>query len=177
MSELRRILVIGSGGSGKTTLARRLGDILSIPVVHLDTLYWRPGWNEPSREEWRAQIADLVRGETWILDGNYSNTLELRLAVADTVIVLDIPRWTCLRRVVLRMLRSYGRTRPDMAPGCPERFDWAFLAWIWTYPKQRRPTVLRRLDAVAGQTRVIRLRTDKEIRAFFHALGTTQGPG
>jgi adenylate kinase family enzyme len=163
---MQRIAIIGSGGAGKSTLALQLGARLGIDVVHLDALYWQPGWVETPKAEWRARMSELVHGERWILDGNYGGTLDLRLATADTVVFLDLPRLTCLWRVVVRSARFRGRSRPDMAPGCPERLSWDFVTWIWTYPRRRRPALLRALDDVASETRVVRLRSAGEVRAF-----------
>lgn len=167
---LRRIAIVGPAGSGKSTLARQLGEVLNLPVIHLDALFWQPGWHTPPREAWQEQVRHLVHGERWILDGTYSETLDLRLAAADAVIFLDVSRWTCLRRVILRTLRSHGRERADGAPGCPDRVSWSFLAWIWTFPQQERPGLVRRLEAHAGQTRVIRLGNTKEIRVFLQGV-------
>ena len=71
-ASVKRVLVIGPGGAGKSTFARRLGQILSIEVIHLDTLYWRPGWIEPSKEDWLATVERLLARDAWIMDGNYS---------------------------------------------------------------------------------------------------------
>jgi adenylate kinase family enzyme len=167
---IRRIAIVGPPGAGKSTLARRLGTMLDLPVVHLDSLYWQPGWVAPPPEEWQARALQAVDRERWVLDGDYSVALDLRLAAADMAIFLDVPRRTCLCRVILRTLRSYGRERADTAPGCRHRFTWSFLKWTWTYPRQRRPNLVRRLEQVEGTTRVIRLRTGKEIRAFLQAV-------
>ena len=144
--------------------------MLDLPVVHLDALYWQSGWVAPPREEWQARMLQVVDRERWVLDGNYSETLDLRLAAADLAIFLDVPRRTCLRRVILRTLHSYGRERADTAPGCRHRFRWSFLKWAWTYPRQKRPALARRLEHVEETTRVIRLRTGKEIRAFLKTV-------
>jgi adenylate kinase family enzyme len=76
---MKKVLVIGSGGAGKSVFARQLGQVLNIDVVHLDALYWHPGWAETPRAEWRKVIEGLVRRDAWIIDGNYSNTLDFRL--------------------------------------------------------------------------------------------------
>jgi adenylate kinase family enzyme len=163
---MERVAIIGPGGAGKSTLARQLGAALGIDVIHLDALYWQPGWVETPKAAWRERMGELVRAERWILDGNYGGTLDLRLATADTVIFLDLPRRTCLWRVLTRWARFRGRPRPDMAPDCPERVSWDFVKWIWTYPRARRPAVLRVLDEVADRTWVVRLRSPREVRAF-----------
>ena len=163
-------MIVGPAGSGKSTLARDLGAVLDLPVIHLDAHYWLPGWVEPPLDVWRERVHQLVRGETWIIDGNYSDTFDLRLAVADTIVFLDVPRHICLGRVIVRSLRSFGRVRPDAAPGCRERVNGAFLRWVWTYPSQRRPALVRRLEEVEGQMQVIWLRHASDMRAFLRTL-------
>src|SRR5919197_1480126 len=109
--EGRRILVVGCSGACKTTLACRLAAALALPVVHLDLHYWRPGWQQPDRGEWRSQVAALAAVPEWVMDGNYSSTYDLRMPRADTLIWLDYRRATCLRRAFWRTLRGYGRAR------------------------------------------------------------------
>lgn len=120
---MKKILIIGSGGVGKSTLARELGTILGLEVIHLDTWYWNPGWVETPKAEWQSIVQDLTLPESWIMDGNYSGTLDLRLSVADTVIFLDFTRILCLARVIKRRFMYAGQSRPDMASDCPERLN------------------------------------------------------
>lgn len=170
---MRKLLLIGPGGAGKSTLATQLGERLGLPVIHLDALYWRPGWTEPSRDEWRATLATLLAQDAWVMDGNFGGTLDQRLAAADTAILLDLPPLLCAWRVLRRRWRYRGRHRPDMTPGCPEKLDLGFLAWILTYRTRKRPTVLAKLHAWAddaAQRRVVVLRSDREIAAFVDGL-------
>jgi len=163
---MRRVLVIGSGGSGKTTLARRLADRTGIPVIHLDSYFWRPGWEATPPDQWKATVQDLLARDAWIMDGNYGGTLESRLLACDTVVFLDLPRLVCLRRVLIRRLGSLRRDRPELPAGCPERLSWEFLVWIWTYPVRRRGAILRRLAELGKEKRVIILRSPAEVEAF-----------
>ncbi|MHB9025166.1 MAG: DNA topology modulation protein [Armatimonadota bacterium] len=143
----QRIMIIGSGGAGKSTLARQLGDVLGLPVIHLDAEHWRPGWVETPKEEWRQTVEALARRERWIIDGNYNGTLHIRMAVADTVIFLDYPWPLCLWRAIKRTLRYYGRSRPDLGPGCPERFNWEYLKWIYLdFPRRSRVRILQLIE-------------------------------
>lgn len=167
---MRRILVIGSGGSGKTTLARRLGARLGLEVVHLDALYWQAGWVEPPPEVWRERVTELALRGSWVMDGNYSGTLEQRLAACDTVVFLDLPRTLCLWRVLKRSFTYRGRSRPDMAAGCPEQLTLDFLLWVWRYPARSRPKVLRLLAAYAEGRRVVCLRSRAEVEEFLARL-------
>jgi adenylate kinase family enzyme len=163
---MERIMLIGSGGAGKSTLAKQLGQVLGLPVYHLDALYWKPGWVETPREAWTALQEDLVRQPRWIIDGNYGGTMAARLAAADTVIFMDFSRWACLWGVLKRRIQYAGRSRPDMAEGCPERLDWQFLRWIWEYPATRRPAIEQKLAELRPDQRVIRLRSRRAVARF-----------
>jgi adenylate kinase family enzyme len=125
-------------------------------VIHLDRHYWRPGWHEPDSETWSGQVAELVAGPRWIIDGNYGRTLTIRLAAADTAVFLDFSTALCLSRALRRQLRSFGRTRCDMAPGCPERLDPAFLHYIWRYRRDYRASHLAQLEQFTGRHIVLR---------------------
>ncbi|ERG66649.1 hypothetical protein M467_05080 [Exiguobacterium chiriqhucha RW-2] len=127
---MQKILLIGSGGSGKSTLARELGARLGIDVHHLDALLWKPNWTPATRQEQIATQSALIERDSWIIDGNYGGTLDLRVDAADTIVFLDLPRTVCTYRVLKRMLKYRGKTRPDMGPGCEERFDPKFLKWV-----------------------------------------------
>lgn len=148
MQAMQRILIIGCGGAGKSTLAKQLGEQLSLPVHHLDRLYWRPGWTPAPADEWRRVQQSLCNTPRWIIEGNYGSTMDLRLAACDTVIFLDYPRRVCLWRVIKRFLIYRGRARPDMTEGCPERLTWEFLRWIWRYRREYRPKILAKLNAL-----------------------------
>jgi adenylate kinase family enzyme len=174
---MRRVLVIGPGGSGKSALAARIGECTGLPVVHLDALYWRPGWVPTPRDEWRATVTELVARDAWVMDGNYSGTLDLRLRACDTVVFLDVPRLVCLWRILLRRLRFRGRSRPDVAEGCAERLTWEFVRWVWTYPRRRRPRVMEQLRAAEreGRARVVVLRSAADVERFVAGLGAGGG--
>ena len=163
---MRRVLIIGCGGAGKSTLARQLSHVTGLPLVGLDRAYWRPGWIEPSKAEWRETIEKLVAEPDWVMDGNYSATFDLRMPRADMAIWLDYPRTTCLRRVVWRSLKGYGRTRADLPDGCPEQFDAKFLRFIWDFPVNSRPRIVDGLQRFGAHLRVLRLTNDRDVTAF-----------
>lgn len=176
-SPMRRILVIGSPGAGKSTLALRLGEQLNVPVIHLDRLHWKPGWVSTNREELREKITAATTGETWIMDGNYGGTMEMRLELCDTVIFFDLPRHTCVLNALKRNLTSRNRPRPDITEGCREKLNWEFvqfLWWIWRFPRHTRPVVLDRLRRFEGTRHVITLHSRREAASWLEALESEQ---
>ncbi len=162
---MKRVAVIGPPGAGKTTFARRLAEQTGLPLIYLDAHFWNPGWVPTPRDEWRARHADLLAQDEWIIDGVYMNTLAERVAAADTVIFLDVPRLRCLWRVLKRMVSSRGMVRPDMAEGCLEKWDAEFLAYVWTFPRKRRPRVLAALEDRPDK-QIFRMTRAQELESF-----------
>ncbi len=144
---MERVAIVGPGGAGKSTFARSLGEQTGLPVFHLDRFFWKPGWVETPREDWRQRQSALVAADRWIADGNYGGTFDERFVRADTVIIVARPRLACVAAAVARTARNHGQ--PLQAEGCPERFDLAFYRWIWNYERDSRPRLddaLRRHD-------------------------------
>ena len=167
-TQFRRIAVIGSSGSGKSTLSRTLGTLSGLPIVHLDKEYWQPGWTEPDRDGWSARLADLTARPEWIIDGQYGSSLLPRLQRADLAIFLDLPTRVCLWRIARRTIGTYGRVRPDMGAGCPERINLEFLHFVATFRRLQRPKIVA---ALAGSgVRTMWLRSRREQAAFDAAL-------
>jgi len=167
---MQRIVILGPSGSGKSTLARTVGARLGLPVIHLDALFWNPGWVECETAEFQRRVAAAHAGDAWVSEGNYSTkTWPLRLPRADLVVRLWAPRGVRLRRVLWRSLKGYGRTRPDLGPGCPEHFDLAFYQFVWEY--ERRTThhepYLQSFDLGA---RLAELRSERDVTAFLQRL-------
>ena len=167
---MKRVAIIGPGGAGKSTLARQIGEKTDLPVVHLDSLYWHAGWVETPKAAWEQAVRAVTAGETWITDGNFGGTMDLRLAAADTILFLDLPPLLCVVRVLRRFLRFRHQSRPDMAPGCPEKLDLVFLKWIWNYRRDRRPGVLKRISEQAAGAKLVHLQTSGQVRRFLEAL-------
>ncbi|HEX8432463.1 MAG TPA: hypothetical protein VF625_14330 [Longimicrobium sp.] len=174
---MRKVLIIGSAGAGKSTFAAELGAALGLPVVHLDALYWQPGWRKPPREEWTERVAELLTRDRWVMDGNYGGTLAARVRAADTVILLALPRLQCVYRVVRRGVLGWGRSRADLNPGCTEQLpDWSFLRWVWSYPDAELPTVLALLRDHGAGKRIEILRSSAEVRGFLATIWASAGP-
>ena len=158
MSQLHRIMIIGGAGSGKSTLARRLGEIHDLPVHHLDAVFWQPGWVEPDRAEFNARVMDIIHTDYWVIEGNYSSTWPERAERADLIIFLDISAPRRLYRALKRYWTYRGRERADIAPGCPEKFDWSFAQWILTYFQHGRPKALAQIANTAFSKKSVHLR-------------------
>jgi adenylate kinase family enzyme len=167
---VRRVLVIGPGGSGKSTFARALAARTGLPLTHLDSLFWHPGWVATPDAEWDRTIAELIAREAWIIDGNYGRTLPTRLAACDTVFFFDMPALVCLWRVWRRSRAHRGRNRPDLPEGCPERLTWDFVWWILSYRRRRRPDILKRLAALPPDKRAIVFRSSKQAQRYLDTL-------
>ena len=147
---MQRILVMGSSGSGKSTFARRLSEITGIPTVSLDALFWKPGWVASHTEEFRERVIEAVDQPCWIMDGNYpsNGAAELRRQRSDTVIWFDLPRFACMLGILKRIAGSYGRVRPEMAEGCPEKINLEFFRYVWTYRERQRPKLVRYFEGL-----------------------------
>ena len=127
-----KIAVIGFSGSGKSTVARRLGELTGATVLHLDTVHFLPDWEIRPEEEKQAMVRDFLDSHSaWIIDGNYTKlSYERRLEEADQIWILLFDRFTRFARVLRRYRQHRGRSRADMAEGCPEKLDREFAAWV-----------------------------------------------
>jgi adenylate kinase family enzyme len=163
---MRRVMVVGQPGSGKSTFARALGHRTGLPVIHIDHIHWQPGWVERPREEKTRLCREAEAREAWIFEGGHSATWGTRVARADLLVWLDRPVALRLWRVTRRMLRDLGRTRPGRPEGCPERLrNWpAFAAFIWRNRKVGRAAMARL--AAGAPCRVVRLASDRDVAAF-----------
>ena len=170
MGQMNRIMVVGNAGAGKSTFARRLGGKLALPVIHLDSHFWRPGWQIPETKAWRQQLVALAASPAWVMDGNYINTFDIRMPRADALVWLDYQRGACMRRVLMRTIMGYGLTRSDLAEGCPDRFDIAFLRYVWNFPVKHRPRIIAGIAQIGAHLRVIRLTCDRDVENFLTTL-------
>jgi adenylate kinase family enzyme len=163
---MRRILVIGNSGGGKSTLARKLGEKLGLPVIHLDVLFWKPGWVERDRDEYRASVVAALAAPDWICDGNFTSTFGMRMALSDTIIWIDRSRFLCLFRAIRRAVTYAGGGRPDMTEGCDEKIDFEFYRFILTYDRKVRPKLEQALAEHGAHARLVQLTSDREVAAF-----------
>jgi adenylate kinase family enzyme len=168
-----RILVDGMMGAGKSTFTRALAATTGLPVIHLDLHYWKPGWARPSDDEWRERQRTLLAGEVWIMDGNYNETLPLRLERADTVVFLDTPWWLCASRSFWRGIRKPGGEMPE---GCVDsrsrrlQNEWGAVGRIW-HNRRAEPECARNEFLRHGShTTVHVIRTRGQAREFLDAI-------
>ena len=168
---MQRALVIGIPGAGKSTFARVLAARTSLPLIHLDAEFWQPGWKITPPREWRSKLTLLVERDSWVMDGNYGASLDLRLPRADTVLWFDYPRHVCLRRVLWRIATTYGRVRDDLAPGCPEQLDAEFLRYVWDFNTKSRPQIVSMLAEHGRHLQTVVFRRDRDAARFLDRLG------
>ena len=166
---MERIMIIGCGGAGKSTLARSLGEKTGLPVIHLDKLFWKPGWVSLSREEFDLVHQGAIEQEKWIIDGNFDRTMAQRMDRCDAVIYLDFSRWACVMGVLKRIITTYGTVRPDMGEGCPERFSLEFLVWVWNFNKNKRENIYNLLNQHPDKEVHI-LKNRRSVRKFLAIL-------
>jgi hypothetical protein len=158
---VRRVVVVGAGGAGKSVFAARLGEVTGLPVVELDKLFWRPGLLPTSHEEWAAMQEQLVAQPDWILDGDLGpyDVLEPRLRSADTIVVLDFSHWRCA-------WRAMRRSR--------EKLD--FWRWLWTWRRKYRPPLLASIAAHSNEAEVFVLQNPRELECVLAKLASGTDP-
>ena len=144
---MQKVIVIGCPGSGKSTFSRALSQITGLPLTHLDMLYWNADKTTVERSVFIERLSEVLQKDAWLIDGNYSSTMELRMQECDTVFFLDYPADICLQGVKDRQ----GKPRPDM-PWVETEEDTEFLEYIQNFYKENRPQVLELLQKYSHKT-------------------------
>lgn len=169
---MKRILIIGNAGSGKTTFAKKLAQKTGLPLVHLDKIFWSGNWEHIARDEFDSILQEELEKSEWIIDGNYNRTLPHRLKYCDTVFYFDIPTIVCLWGITKRIITSYGKTRVDMGGNCPEYFDRQKLSLyrnVIKFKKQHSENYERMLESSVG-VKVIRFKNRHQAKLFLRSL-------
>lgn len=164
----QKIIILGSIGSGKTSLAKQINKRHHIPVYHLDKEYWQPNWIRPSAKDWEEKITNLSNQTTWVMDGNYIETLEVRLSKADLVIMLDIKKRICIRGLFFRTLKGLFIRRNDLGKGCKDSFNKGYsdlVEWAKQFKERYYPELLKKCQLYPHVDIKI-FKTRKEARMF-----------
>lgn len=159
-----KILIVGCCGSGKSTLARKLQERTGLPLVHLDMIFWRPDGTHISREAFDRRLDELLRGEGWIIDGNYSRTYAVKIRACDTVIFLDYDEETCMGGLIQRI----GQRRPDI-PWVEERLEPELVEMVQSFRQESRPKLLEILEQYPDK-QLIRFSDREEAEAWLNSL-------
>lgn len=166
----KKIAIIGNAGSGKTTLAFALHKKLHLPVIHLDQYYWLPNWQRVDFEIFNAQHEKLCKTESWIMEGSFSKTFPTRLAHADVIIFIDLPRRICIWRILKRAISYYGKVIPGNPAQCKQNiFSFKFLEflqWTWEHNKRHAPYIYQMLSELQKTKPVYILKSTQEIQEF-----------
>ena len=165
---MKRILIIGNAGSGKTTFAKKLAEKTGLPLIHLDRLYWCGNWEHLSRDEFDDILQKELEKPAWIIDGNFNRTLPHRLKYCDTVFYFNLPTITCLFGITKRIINNYGKTRYDMGGNCPEYFDkqkFSLYQSVISFKKQHHNKYSNILSS-ANEANVITFKSRREAELY-----------
>ena len=170
----KRILILGNGGSGKSTLANKLKKKNKLPVLHLDSIYWENGFKHTNRELFLKAAADFCEKQAWVIEGTPMPGIETRIAMADTIVLLDVSSLTCLFRVIRRSLYHLLHHKPDLT-GCPAiTLNWKTVSWIASFNRKIRPKLMEAIKK-NKHAELIRLRKNRDIVCFINQLSGGDG--
>lgn len=168
-----KIAVLGYSGAGKSATAARLGKRFGVNVLHLDKVHFLPDWEERGTSEKMRLVGGFMRdNEDWVIDGNYSSLFRAeRLEQADIIVLLLFGRFSCLWRVFKRYREYKGKTRPDIADGCPERLDLKFIAWVLHGGRTRAKKADYKAVYQSYHDKVVVLKNQRRLDRFLQSLG------
>ena len=164
---MKKVIVIGCPGSGKSTFARKLRDKTALPLFYLDRIWHKPDKTTVTREEFDKALGEIIRQERWIIDGNYGRTLNMRLDACDTVFLFDLPLDVCLAGAASRI----NTVREDL-PWVETEFDPEFRKWIEDFPTDSLPKIYEKLKPYSDTKRIVIFRSRKEADAFLEEAET-----
>ncbi len=160
---MKKVIIIGCPGSGKSSFARRLRNKTGLPLYHLDMIWHNPDRTNVTREEFDSRLCEIMQKEAWIIDGNYNRTIPMRLAECDTVFLLDLPLDVCLAGAQSRI----GTKREDL-PWVEETFDEEFRQWILDFPTNVLPRIYTLLEPYRATREVVIFRSHAEIEEYLN---------
>ncbi|MEG0894713.1 MAG: topology modulation protein [Oscillospiraceae bacterium] len=168
ISDYKRIIIIGSPGSGKSYLSNKIAKFTGYNLIHLDNEFWNPNWVKTPKAEWIEKQKEFLKPEKWVVDGHYGSTLELRFEKSDMIIFLDINVLTCLYRVIKR----HGKKRLDLPEYLEEKYDkefFCFLKYICSFRKNNILNIISLKEKYSNKL-FIRLNSRKQVENFFNEL-------
>lgn len=163
---MKRVIILGPSGTGKTTLCREMGERFHLTELHLDSVYWQKDWNHIDKDEFHKwMISFFQKHNNWVIDGNYSNNrhFHLRLKLADTIILLDYGTKAALQGIHERAQQYKHQVRSDMAEGCIEGIDQIFLKYTAFYYKKRIKWLRAIIRKYQNQKQVLIFKSRKEL--------------
>lgn len=166
---MKKIIIFGMPGSGKTHFAKKLGKAVNIPVFHLDKYFYLANWQEKPEQDFLNDLYGILKEDVWILDGNCMHSLPLRLKYADTIIHFKVNRILCLYRILKRFIqrRFSFQTFSDRAEGCPEQLSWKLFSYTWNYNKRWNSLIEKCHREMSFKTWVS-IRTSHELKSFLN---------
>lgn len=164
------IMVLGCSGGGKSTLTRKLAEIMGLRPVHMDLLFWKANWVQRDQAEIMELVSNELKLDDWVFDGNHSTSHALRVEKADMIIWVDIARWRCLFNVCFRVAKYWGKTRPSMTEGCAEKVDLEFLTYIWNFRHNMGVKIEALIEQVKDLKTTYHLKSYVEIDAFVEKM-------
>lgn len=165
MENMLKVMIIGCPGAGKSTFARELKDKTGLPLYHLDMIWHKPDRTNISKEEFDGKLAEIVRRDRWIIDGNYQRTLEMRLKECDTVFLMDYPLDVCLSGAESRV----GEKREDL-PWLETEFDEEFKQWIITFPQNELPDIYKLINKYKDEKNIVIFKSRKEAGDYLQKI-------
>ena len=160
---MKRVIVIGCPGSGKTTFAEKLRDKSNLPLFYLDAIWHKPDRTHISREEYDKRLAEILALDAWIIDGNYSRTIESRIAACDTVFLFDLPSEVCLDGAISRL----GKDRYDM-PWIDTELDPKLEAEIEEFSSKNLPSIYALIDKYRDGRDIVVFKSREEADKFLN---------
>ena len=162
---MKKIIIVGSPGVGKTTFARKLQEKIGLPLYHLDSIWHKPDKTNIPREEFDKILAGIISKDEWIIDGCYCRTIDIRVKACDTVFFLDFPLETCLQGARERI----GQERPEM-PWIEKSLDEDFKQWILDFPKEQLPKIYQSIENYGKDKNIIIFKSRKESDEYIYNL-------
>lgn len=169
---MNKVIIVGAPGTGKSTLARKLTKKTGLPIIHLDYYYHQKDkdyYHEKNKPAWFQEVKKLVKQSSWIMDGNYSSTYEVRFKAADIVIFLDFPRYIYFARVLKRAYIFRSKHRPEMPSDWKEKLSKDFLSFVWNFNKNNRRKITNSLDKISD-SKIYSFKSPRELNKFLKSL-------